>query len=119
MKITPKIKKDIRTWVRALRSKKYRQTTGQLQDETGHCCLGVACDLFIPKKKLQMEDAEYGNPKLMTGALPAEQAHAPAWLKKIGDDMKERSNLELFELNDDNNWSFAKIANLLEVVYLK
>jgi hypothetical protein len=32
--------------VHALRSGKYEQTTGLLKDETGFCCLGVACDLY-------------------------------------------------------------------------
>lgn len=30
-------------WVDALRSGKYEQTTGVLQDSKGYCCLGVAC----------------------------------------------------------------------------
>lgn len=36
-------------WLEALRSGKYRQTTGRLRREekegTGYCCLGVLCDL--------------------------------------------------------------------------
>lgn len=32
-------------WVDALRSGKYNQTTGYLQDARGFCCLGVACDI--------------------------------------------------------------------------
>lgn len=30
-----------------LRSGAYTQTMGCLQDETGYCCLGVACDRFM------------------------------------------------------------------------
>lgn len=32
-------------WVAALRSGKYKQTTGRLVDMHGHCCLGVLCDV--------------------------------------------------------------------------
>ncbi len=34
-------------WVKALRSGEYQQTREGLQDKTGFCCLGVACDLFM------------------------------------------------------------------------
>ncbi len=34
-----------KTWVEALRSEKYQQTTKVLRNEKGYCCLGVACDL--------------------------------------------------------------------------
>lgn len=46
------MKKDIaRKWVRALRSKKYRQAKGvlKIQKPNGppsHCCLGVLCELY-------------------------------------------------------------------------
>lgn len=32
-------------WVKALLSKKYRQTRGQLRDDGAFCCLGVLCDV--------------------------------------------------------------------------
>lgn len=52
MKLT---KKDLRAWVRALRSGKYKKTTNRLCRDKGDeytydmrfCCLGVACDLFL------------------------------------------------------------------------
>lgn len=34
-----------RAWIEALRSGKYIQTKDTLRDKTGHCCLGVLCDL--------------------------------------------------------------------------
>jgi hypothetical protein len=33
-------------WAKALESGKYAQTTHTLRDDTGFCCLGVACDIF-------------------------------------------------------------------------
>lgn len=40
-------KKIMQRWVRALRSGKYKQATGQLKKEgVGHCCLGVLCEVL-------------------------------------------------------------------------
>jgi hypothetical protein len=34
-------------WVKALRSKKYKQAEGALREGTSHfCCLGVLCDIY-------------------------------------------------------------------------
>lgn len=43
----PKLK---RRWVRALRSRKYKQGREQLRDGNKFCCLGVLCDL-VPGRK--------------------------------------------------------------------
>lgn len=58
------MKKDIaQKWVRALRSKKYRQAKGVLKIKksggpASHCCLGVLCELYqaerIKAKKPQL-----------------------------------------------------------------
>lgn len=32
-------------WVEALRSGKYKQTSGHLKDKRGYCCLGVLCEI--------------------------------------------------------------------------
>lgn len=50
---------NAKKWVQALRSGEYKQITGRLKTTSGHCCLGVACELF---KK------EY--PKLLIESLP-------------------------------------------------
>jgi len=41
--------------VSALRSGEYEQASGRLRNETGHCCLGVLCDLY------DKEQIEAGN----------------------------------------------------------
>lgn len=59
----PKIKE---AWINALRSGKYKQTTGSLQNEDGFCCLGVLCDLYSQqsgewiknKEKITFSDGE-------------------------------------------------------------
>lgn len=35
-------KKDIRKWVKALRSGEFKQAKGALQDKVGYCCLEIA-----------------------------------------------------------------------------
>jgi len=40
--MNPRIKQ---IWLDALRSGEYKQTTGNLRDINGFCCLGVLCDL--------------------------------------------------------------------------
>lgn len=37
--------KNMKTWVKALRSGKYKQGKGQLRFDNTFCCLGVACDI--------------------------------------------------------------------------
>lgn len=110
-------KKDILKWTKALRSGEYVQTRGTLQDSTGFCCLGVACDTFIEKDLLTKEYGSYGE---MCGAVPEEQANAPIWLAQVNDDFLERTTKELTSLNDDSNFrfSFDEIADLLEAVYV-
>src|SRR4051812_11818057 len=44
--MTPIHKSRIRKLVRALRSGKFRQTTGCLRDKKGYCCLGVASEVY-------------------------------------------------------------------------
>lgn len=43
-------------WVKALRSGKFRQTQGRLQDGNAYCCLGVLCHLVDPKKRFWRDD---------------------------------------------------------------
>lgn len=70
-------KKDIRKWVEALRSGEYKQTIGELQNNVGHCCLGVACEIFIQESKKR----RYPN-NMLIGTSPNDQKYAPNGLKK-------------------------------------
>lgn len=38
-------------WVSALRSGKYKQTTGIMYDQGAHCCLGVLCEVAGAKRR--------------------------------------------------------------------
>lgn len=124
--ISPR-KETIAKWTAALRSGKYKQTTGHLQDIKGMCCLGVGCNIFIPEKK-KIKDAG----GMLEGSMPVTQVGAPQWLKDISLDFQHRfeksfeadydnteyEGMELFEFNDTAGFSFDEIADLLELVYI-
>lgn len=107
-------KKKIKKWVKALRSGKYKQTKYKLQDHRGFCCLGVACDIFIPKEKKRFLEKN----RCLYGDLPKYQKHSPAWLLSINDDFDTKTNKRLSVLNDNDRMSFDEIADLLEAVYI-
>lgn len=108
-------KEDIQKWANALRSGKYEQGSSYLQFDRKYCCLGVACDLFIPRKKLLLDS--YKN---IQGDFPrSDQPYAPKWLQNINDDFEEKVDISLSEMNDTGiGCSFNEIADLLELVYI-
>lgn len=106
--------KDIKKWTKALRSGEYKQTKGTLQDSRGFCCLGVACDIFIPKG-----DQVVNRRKWIAGNVPASfQMFAPDWLKTINMDFSEITGKAVAELNDADKMTFNEIADVLEAVYI-
>ncbi len=115
-------KKQIEKWVAALRSGKYQQTEGSLQNIEGFCCLGVACKEFAPEYTLNALT------NFLSGQLPDSNDGAPEWLELIDDDFKNRvKDFSLSDLNDGiilngviflERHSFDEIADLLEAVYI-
>lgn len=108
-------KKNIRKWVKALRSGKYKRGKDSLRDGDKFCCLGVACDISGVGK---WSDAESYDGEAST--LPTSVSR---WLGVYGDnpEFKYGNNETKFasELNDNHNWSFKKIANAIERTFLK
>lgn len=106
-------KEDAQKWVNALRSGDYKQTAGALNLADGYCCLGVACDVFIPKI-----DQERRGDGTLLGGFPGSQSKSPIWLRDINADMNDKVGRRLSELNDLGLYSFDDIANLIELVYV-
>lgn len=106
-------KKEAQKWADALRSGKFKQTTGCLQDSNGYCCLGVACEIFIPENKKQKD--ERGE---LCGAFPDGQRAAPRWLKDISSDLDIRLGTGFSALNDVKEFTFDMIADIIELVYV-
>lgn len=47
---------NAKKWVKALKSGKFKRTTGTLRDEKGFCCLGVACEIAVKNKIINKGD---------------------------------------------------------------
>lgn len=104
--------RQIEKWCTALRSGRFKQTSGKLQDEKGYCCLGVACRVFLP------------NPKLKHGILNGyiidkeDQPKAPEWLLLINNAFAKKMGIALDLLNDGEKLTFDEIADCLELVFI-
>ncbi len=103
---------QIKKWVEVLKSGKYEQGKGTLEANGKFCCLGVACDLFIPKDK-QMR----GKKGHLVGMLPHDQDYAPDWLHSVNADIRVGYGTSLSTMNDRGE-SFIEIANIIEDMYL-
>ena len=96
-------------WIKALRSGKFKQTTGHLKDDLGHCCLGVLCTL-TPYKNNYTKMGSNLDSSLINETLPQ------AVMKETGihDSVGGLPNgVCLSKLNDDGQ-SFEEIADIIE-----
>lgn len=98
-KMEPKIK---RVWLRALRSKKYKQGTGELHPDNKFCCLGVLCDVLYPNSWQDHICTLKGD----SGGLLPKLVRQRAKLDR-------EAQLKLSNMNDQGN-SFRKIASFIE-----
>lgn len=105
-------------WIKALRSGRYKQMTGQLgiknaEGKETYCCLGVlskiaAAEKIIPTP-IWAEDCELTLPEKdysRNDGLPAEVRRA------VG--LTPKQHKRLIELNDDRGASFKEIADYIE-----
>lgn len=104
-------KKQFDKWIQALRSGKFKQGKGRLESSGGYCCLGVACKVLIHEDNLSYREG------VLYGDFPNDQA-SPFWLTKINYDFKTKTGKDLSNLNDNADFSFDEIADLLEAVYV-
>lgn len=111
-------KKNAMKWITTLRSGKYAQGYGALQTETGFCCLGVACDIFIPNTRKRKFITTSGH-WILIGGMPTEQPNSPFWLNKVDKDFYDKTGTALSDLNDRERRSFDEIADLIQAVYVE
>lgn len=105
-------------WVKALRSGDYEQTTACLKDESGFCCLGVACDVSGLGK--------WDGATFKSGTTKNERSDdvltskVRSWLGirtsggNFTPDEKSDYYETLMNLNDDVRWDFNQIADFIE-----
>jgi len=110
--------KTIKKWTKTLRSGDYNQTSEALNDENGYCCLGVACEVFIPENKIYKDGEGF-----IHGGMPDDQMDSPQWLNNIDDDFKLITGVYLSTLNDSGTeglgpFTFDEISDLVESVFI-
>ena len=97
-------------WVKALRSKEYKQGTGRLRnaDTNEYCCLGVLCDISgLGNWKIGLDGSYYKYEEHgRAGVL------VPKLLKVVG--LIEAEQANLYNLNDDDGKDFYEIADYIE-----
>lgn len=107
-------------WVKALRSRKYKQGQSFLAQEyrgkVYHCCLGVLCDIAVREGVIPSASRIEGNEPLYFGN---EMKFPPSEvLEWAGLPRKELSTgnplLILAGMNDDGNKSFGYIAAYID-----
>lgn len=129
-------KVNIQKWVDALRSDDYNQCTGQLRDDSGFCCLGVATDVAMKEGVVITSDvydgvvfegwtprlSEYGlMPRSVRDWLGMDDTN-PVLFEDQNvaglDEDEPYQSIAAAEANDDLNYPFDKIAALIEERYL-
>lgn len=114
-------KENIRKWVDALRSGKYKQAKERLRDKNSYCCLGVACDVSGVGKWQKdfwnsWEYAVYEAPGDVNDLdLPK---GVQKWLGiRLANPKFKR--VPASQLNDEMGKTFEEIADYIEKKYLK
>jgi hypothetical protein len=116
--------------VTALRSGDYKQTTGKLKTDEGHCCLGVLCELYVKTQKkkgfTRKENGEYhivdkakvawtDGPLQQDGVLPTQVQKWAGMQSETGSFITKKGNArELTAMNDLEKKSFKQIATKIE-----
>ena len=110
------MKKEIADkWVAALRSGEYKQTTGQLAnvERTEHCCLGVLCEMAIKdgvdvEVDVRPHDVYFDE---NSAGLPDKVQN---WAGIFTANGVLNGGITIAALNDDEQYDFGRIANIIE-----
>lgn len=111
-------------WIEALRSGEYQQSTRDLctldvaGEPIGHCCLGVACEVYQQHEEgLVTEDHPSGRQRLYSEYGHVTPGVVRDWLglrNSFGGPDDVISTASLVTLNDRDQKTFAEIADILE-----
>jgi hypothetical protein len=105
-------KENVRKWVEALRSGKYKQAQGQLYLDGAYCCLGVVCELAGLSVS---QGGYYGEPFDANHlTLPSQAAE---WLG-VDDENPVIGEYCASAWNDAYDKTFPEIADLIEKHWL-
>jgi hypothetical protein len=101
------------TWVEALRSGQYPQTTGTLHDVVGYCCIGVLCKVAgleeseDRKFKMLIHDEGFEDTYIYEGSELNQTQ-----LEQFG--LTANQQASLVTMNDDDYDDFKAIATWVE-----
>jgi hypothetical protein len=105
-------------WVEALRSGDYAQTTGVLRDESGYCCLGVACEIAVQHGVIEPPQGHKAVAGRIFYNFDGSDATLPdsvrEWLGLWADDGSIYNDGESLTKMNDNGKTFAEIAAVIE-----
>ena len=116
------LNENAKKWVEALRSGKYSQCEGTLQNVEGYCCLGVACDVYEKEAEVKLPRNKHGFYELDT--LSGGFKVVRDWLGLVDSEggmppfkgQKDQRYIytTLTKLNDHARMSFNEIADVIE-----
>jgi hypothetical protein len=102
----------------ALRSGEYKQTKEALQNSSGHCCLGVMCEVYEKETGDIIDRRTSGN--IMGGNLSRHEK-VQTWvglLTSSGDitivSPNSSKHISLAHMNDSEGKTFSEIADFIE-----
>lgn len=104
-------------WAAALESGDYAQSQNALRDQSGFCCLGVACDLYSKEVGGEWErlpeDSEYEYEFMdISEQMPARVMRWLGLNDSCGEYHTDGANKTLAELNDTGS-TFTEIAAII------
>jgi hypothetical protein len=113
----------VKEWIAALRSGKYKQGTGRLEDTTEgtFCCLGVAAKIAVDHGLAnRFETAGVGHYRTDKGGYVEDEdyTHLPPSLKPLFG-ISDFQQSQLIDMNDEEGNSFLEISDYIEINILK
>lgn len=111
-------KGNIKLWIEALRSGKYKQIRHRLATSEGYCCLGVAC--FTAKQNgvgIDVSTDGLGRLKFDGERLTLPES-VKKWLGITRSDPVLLHGISASGWNDNLAASFSKIADMIEEEYI-
>jgi hypothetical protein len=116
----PSIREDkraqakVRKWIKALRSEQYCQTTHALHNDGCFCCLGVACQVLAKGAWQGEEFIMADGSEFAFSVLPHGLAAELCLHSTNGHFHNEEGGSYCLSEANDNGYSFAQIADILE-----
>ena len=115
--MTQNQRKNLEAWIRDLRTTDKPQAQCYLHGPDGYCCLGRACEIMgIPSELLLNGVWSFMFP--FANWVSSSSPNVVWFWETFGIDGPARAITRLARLNDNEGYTFAQIADVLEQDYL-